>query len=165
MAVWTDGATYLMHHGIKGQKWGVRRFQNEDGSLTSAGKERYNRALERSKKYGEKADRQIEMHGGKAGAKLINDIKTTIGAVPFSALAAAAPILGNAVAKATFMTLPYSLPYQALSTAAGLATGAATGGLALAGLAYVAYNGARMAAAIKDSTKAQDVVVSSIKNK
>lgn len=29
-----------MHHGIKGQKWGVRRFQNEDGSLTSAGKRR-----------------------------------------------------------------------------------------------------------------------------
>lgn len=31
----------LTHHGIKGQKWGVRRFQNEDGSLTSAGKKRY----------------------------------------------------------------------------------------------------------------------------
>ena len=31
---------FLMHHGIKGQKWGVRRFQNEDGSLTSAGKRR-----------------------------------------------------------------------------------------------------------------------------
>lgn len=32
---------YLVHHGIKGQKWGVRRFQNEDGSLTSEGKKRY----------------------------------------------------------------------------------------------------------------------------
>ena len=31
----------LQHHGIKGQKWGVRRFQNEDGSLTAAGKKRY----------------------------------------------------------------------------------------------------------------------------
>ena len=31
----------LTHHGIKGQKWGVRRFQNKDGSLTTAGKERY----------------------------------------------------------------------------------------------------------------------------
>ncbi|MBQ0088984.1 MAG: hypothetical protein KBT27_06600 [Prevotellaceae bacterium] len=29
------------HHGIKGQKWGIRRFQNPDGSLTPAGKERY----------------------------------------------------------------------------------------------------------------------------
>ena len=32
---------YLYHHGIKGQKWGVRRYRNEDGSLTSAGKKRY----------------------------------------------------------------------------------------------------------------------------
>ncbi len=28
----------LAHHGIKGQRWGVRRFRNKDGSLTSAGK-------------------------------------------------------------------------------------------------------------------------------
>lgn len=31
----------LYHHGIKGQKWGVRRFQNENGSLTSKGRVRY----------------------------------------------------------------------------------------------------------------------------
>ena len=31
----------LYHHGIKGMKWGVRRFQRKDGSLTSAGKKRY----------------------------------------------------------------------------------------------------------------------------
>ena len=30
----------LIHHGIKGQKWGIRRFQNKDGSLTPAGKKR-----------------------------------------------------------------------------------------------------------------------------
>lgn len=32
---------YLSHHGIKGMKWGVRRFQNQDGTLTEAGKKRY----------------------------------------------------------------------------------------------------------------------------
>lgn len=31
----------LYHHGIQGQKWGIRRFQNQDGSLTPAGYERY----------------------------------------------------------------------------------------------------------------------------
>lgn len=33
----------LMHHGTKGMKWGVRRYQNKDGSLTPAGKKRYER--------------------------------------------------------------------------------------------------------------------------
>ena len=34
--------TYLAHYGIKGQRWGIRRFQNEDGSLTAAGRRKYN---------------------------------------------------------------------------------------------------------------------------
>ena len=33
-----DSFRYLAHHGILGQKWGVRRYQNKDGSLTAAGK-------------------------------------------------------------------------------------------------------------------------------
>lgn len=32
---------HLAHHGIKGQRWGVRRYQNDDGTLTPEGKKRY----------------------------------------------------------------------------------------------------------------------------
>ena len=35
---------YLVHHGIKGQKWGVRRYRNEDGTLTEEGRKRYSSA-------------------------------------------------------------------------------------------------------------------------
>lgn len=37
-----DNRFVLAHHGIKGQKWGIRRFRNKDGSLTSVGKARQN---------------------------------------------------------------------------------------------------------------------------
>lgn len=38
--------TYLIHYGIQGQKWGVRRFQNEDGTWTSEGLERRKQLIE-----------------------------------------------------------------------------------------------------------------------
>jgi hypothetical protein len=45
----------IYHHGILGQKWGVRRYRNEDGSLTEAGKKRYYKELKKeySKNYDE----------------------------------------------------------------------------------------------------------------
>jgi hypothetical protein len=39
---------YLEHHGILGQKWGIRRFQNKDGSLTADGKKRVSAAYKKA---------------------------------------------------------------------------------------------------------------------
>lgn len=40
----------LYHHGTKGMRWGIRRYQNKDGSLTPAGQKRYNKEVEKLKK-------------------------------------------------------------------------------------------------------------------
>ena len=52
-------STELYHHGIKGQKWGIRRFQNKDGSLTKAGEKRYS----------EESDKKIQTNHD--GSKII----------------------------------------------------------------------------------------------
>jgi hypothetical protein len=50
---------YLQHHGVKGQKWGVRRYQNADGSLTPAGKRRQRSEIKQDERrlYKESYDR------------------------------------------------------------------------------------------------------------
>ena len=65
----------LMHHGIKGQKWGVRRYQNKDGSLTYAGKKRALKLqnqyteLSKNKKYHDK-DGNLTYEGRKKALKM-----------------------------------------------------------------------------------------------
>ena len=59
----------LYHFGIKGQKWGIRRYQNEDGSLTDAGQQRYARrearVANRIRKYKEQESAVQEKRYGK----------------------------------------------------------------------------------------------------
>lgn len=54
----------LYHHGVLGQKWGVRRYQNADGSLTAQGRKRYGSNEERK----EKAKRIAKIVGATAGS-------------------------------------------------------------------------------------------------
>lgn len=53
----------LYHHGILGQKWGVRRFQNRDGSYTSKGRDRHAKA-ESEESNSSHSSRAIRGHGG-----------------------------------------------------------------------------------------------------
>lgn len=59
---------YLEHHGIKGMHWGVRRFQREDGSLTTAGKKR--KVVNEHKNEGEKKPSALKRAGHKALGKV-----------------------------------------------------------------------------------------------
>lgn len=64
----------LSHHGIKGQKWGVRRYQNADGSLTPAGEKRYQKLAKKDAKEYARA----KMYYGEGAGNRRKLIKATV---------------------------------------------------------------------------------------
>lgn len=72
----TDDNAFLAHHGILGQKWGIRRYQNEDGSLTQDGKERYSRTGGRNTReiYNVKSPRQAYIYRGRYSDSELKEI-------------------------------------------------------------------------------------------
>ena len=67
----------LEHHGIKGQKWGVRRFQNADGTLTAAGRKHYGEGSKKVEKYALKSA-GWENRAINSKTKIGSDISTTM---------------------------------------------------------------------------------------
>lgn len=81
----------LYHHGIKGQRWGVRRFQNADGSLKAAGKKRYGEDGGTNKSSGPKGKVSgSESRKAKIGAALKKAGKVALGVAKSASISVAA---------------------------------------------------------------------------
>ncbi len=129
---------YLAHHGVKGMKWGVRNYQNPDGTLTPEGKLRLARSqryvTEKRKTVGQRIRRTLGagLIGGAvpglAGAGLAT--ATAVSGLASKGLLGAALASGNALSG--FGTIAAT---GALAVAPYLAAGA-LGGLAIAGIKH-----------------------------
>lgn len=67
----------IYHSGVKGMKWGVRRYQNKDGSLTPEGKKRYDRDI--AENNAKKKDNRIQIDGPDPNRWAKEDIKRAKG--------------------------------------------------------------------------------------
>ena len=71
----------LTHYGILGMKWGVRRYQNEDGTLTEEGKKRYSTLLEPSIKIKDKPNQSPAERALKSTKGSIDSAKEVVSSV------------------------------------------------------------------------------------
>ena len=65
---------YLVHYGVIGMRWGVRRYQNKDGSLTSLGRRKAKKEIDKTNKYTQKYSDAYKK--AKANTKFYTNSKT-----------------------------------------------------------------------------------------
>lgn len=101
----------LYHYGIKGMKWGVRRYQNADGSLTAADKKRNNKESKKERvKAGVRAAIDVYTRDKTKGQIAVDAVMASIGT---------AALVGGAIMKGKEMISAYNngrdVAYQVLS--------------------------------------------------
>lgn len=90
---------YLSHHGVKGMKWGVRRYQNPDGTLTDEGRHHYGYGRGRSD-FIKKNTVNRTKQGAKLGLKIGSALGVAAGvvsavAMPYASIPAKITIAGT----------------------------------------------------------------------
>lgn len=73
----TPYSNELYHHGVKGQRWGVRRYRNEDGSLTEAGKKREAKRAAKLESYKERERARADKYYTRRLAKAERAVEKT----------------------------------------------------------------------------------------